>query len=126
MQGEVAAMKRKIFFIFMVIFTGYISSILFISFVCGAPMGCREELNRYLFGAVGLSILLPAGFSFFFINTLSLSRRLEEIEKSLGDKEHRDLSAIHRMLEEFGNTLVKKKKLTSEEKERLLSYIEEL
>lgn len=119
-------MKRKFFFIFMVIFTVYLSGILFISFVCGAPVGCREEINKYLFGAVGLSILLPVGFSFFFISTLSLSKRLEEIEKYSGDKDHRDISNIYRMMEEFANTLVKKKKLTSEEKERLLSYIERL
>lgn len=82
MQGGAAGMKRKVFIVFMIIFTIYIVVILLISLICGAPIGSRSELNRYLFGAVGISILLPVGFTSFFISTLGLCKKLEEIKEA--------------------------------------------
>lgn len=122
-------MKRKAFITFMVIFTIYIAVILLISLICGAPVGSRAELNRYLFGAVGMSMLLPFGFTFFLINTLKLSKKLEEIEKSEEGKmdgNFFDTMDINILIKDFVNALSKKRNLTKEKSEDLISYIEDL
>lgn len=117
-------MKRKMFIAFMIIFTAYISVTLFISLICGAPIGSRAELNRYLFGAVGMAMILPAGFSFFFVSTFDLSKRLDEIERE--ESENIFNMDLNLMIKEFVNTLSIRKKLTREGKERLLTYLENL
>lgn len=118
-------MKRKTFIAFMIIFTAYISVTLFISLICGAPMGSRAELNRYLFGAVGMAMILPAGFSFFFVSTFYLSKRLDEIERAESENIFNTMD-FNLMIKEFVNTLSIRKKLTREGKERLLTYLENL
>ncbi|MDO4339871.1 MAG: hypothetical protein Q4C91_17545 [Eubacteriales bacterium] len=121
-------MKRKVFIVFMIIFTIYIAGILLVSLICGAPMGSRAELNRYLFGAVGMSILLPGGFSFFFISALDLSKKLdgmEDMEKADEDGVVYDISNISMLIQQFVNAFSKKKNLTKEKKEDLISYLED-
>lgn len=121
-------MKRKAFIVFMVIFTVYIAGILLVSLICGAPTGSRAELNRYLFGAVGMSILLPGGFSFFFISALDLSKKLDEMEDMEKDEENRavfDISNISVLIQQFVNAFSKKKNLTQEKRENLISYLED-
>lgn len=120
-------MKRKVFVAFMIIFTIYIAIILLVSLICGAPTGSRSELNRYLFGAVGISILLPVGFSFFLTKTLELSKKMEEKEEA-EEKEDAapfDISNIHVLIQQFVNAFSKKKNLTKEKREDLISYLED-
>lgn len=117
-------MKRKVFIGFMVVFTIYIAVILLVSLICGAPAGGRAELNRYLFGAVGLSIFLPAGFSFFFLCTLDLSKKLEEREVE-EEKAVLDISNLTMLIQQFVSAFSKKRNLTKEKREDLLSYLEE-
>lgn len=123
-------MKRKIFIIFMIIFTVFLSGCMVIGFVCGAPMDNKEELGRYLFGSVGISILLPSGFTFFFVNSLDLSKKLNESEnkKSEESKESVVISdnTVEVQIPAFVNALAKERNLTPEEKERLLSYLEDI
>lgn len=122
-------MKRKAFIVFMIIFTIYIAVILLISLICGAPMGSRAELNRYLFGAVGISILLPVGFTFFFMNTLDLSKKLEERKEAAEHQKNRNIfddMDINVLIRDFVNALSKKKNLPKEKSEDLISYIEDL
>ncbi|MDO4305363.1 MAG: hypothetical protein Q4C77_00900 [Eubacteriales bacterium] len=121
-------MKRKGFIAFMILFTIYIAVMLLISLISGAPMGSRAELNRYLFGAVGMSILLPVGFSFFFICTLDLSKKLEQSESSEESQEEKailDISNMNVLIRQFVNAFSKKKRLTKEKREDLISYLEE-
>lgn len=121
-------MKRKGFIIFMIVFTIYIAVILLVSLICGAPAGSRAELNRYLFGAVGISILLPVGFSFFFICTLDLSKKLEEKEMMNENQEEKvvlDISNLNMLIQQFVNAFSKKKNLSKEKREALISYLED-
>lgn len=122
-------MKRKVFIVFMIIFTIYIAVILLVSLICGAPMGSRAELNRYLFGAVGISILLPVGFTFFFMSTLDLSKRVEEMKEAAEGQKNRNIFEtmdIDVMIRDFVCALSKKKNLPQEKSEDLISYIEDL
>lgn len=118
-------MKHKVFAAFMIVFTIYIAVILLMSLICGAPMGSRAELNRYLFGAVGMSILLPAGFSFFFTRSLYLSKRLEEAEENNEEGNVFNISNMSILIQQFVNALSKKRNLTQEKKEDLISYLED-
>lgn len=122
-------MKRNVFGAFMIIFTIYLSIILLISLICGAPMGNRAELHRYLFGAVGISILLPAGFTFFFMSTLDLSKRVEEMKEAAERQKNGNIFEtmdIDVMIRDFVYALSQKKHLTPETCEELIAYIEEL
>lgn len=122
-------MKRKFFIVFMIIFTIYIAAILLVSLISGAPMGSRAELNRYLFGAVGISILLPVGFTFFFMSTLGLSKKLEEMKEAEEHQKNRNLYEtmdMNVLIRDFVNALSKKKNLPKEKSEDLISYIEDL
>lgn len=120
-------MKRKIFIAVMIIFTAIIAVTLFISLICGAPMN-SAGLLKYVFCAIGISILLPAGFTVFFIITLDLSEQLEEYEKdAVSDEKEKDSEITDNIpIPALVNALAKKKNLTPEEKERLLSYLEDL
>ena len=120
-------MKRKVFVAFMVIFTIYIAIILLVSLICGAPMGSKAELYRYLFGAVGISILLPVGFTFFLTKTLDLSLKIQEKEETEQDRDEAsfDISNVHVLIQQFVNAFSKKKKLTKEKREDLISYLED-
>lgn len=121
-------MKRKVFVVFMIIFTIYIAITLLISLICGAPMGSRSELNRYLFGAVGMSVLLPVGFTFFFMSTLDLSKKVEEMEAAELEKDKMlfENMDIHILIRDFVYALSKKKNLSREKADELISYIEDL
>lgn len=124
---EVTVMKRKGFIVFIVVFTVYIAAILLVSLICGAPMGSRAELNRYLFGAVGMSIVLPGGFSYFLISTLNLSKKLDEKEMEENEESRAvfDISDIHILIQQFVNAFSKKKNLSQEEREDLIAYLED-
>lgn len=122
-------MKRKLFTAVMVVFTILLAIILFVSLICGAPMD-KGELGRYVVGALGISILLPAGFTFFFLVTLRLSERAEEKEVETEKKVQKSGDGYYIPSEAqiltLVNTLAEERHLTSEEKDRLLSYLEEL
>ncbi|MDO5361776.1 MAG: hypothetical protein Q4F03_03905 [Eubacteriales bacterium] len=113
-------MKRKLFTAVMIIFTILLAIILFVSLICGAPVG-RSELGMYVVGALGISILLPAGFTFFFLVTLRLSERTEEAElEELEDTE------TENRIPALVCAIAKERNLSSEEKERIISFIEDL
>lgn len=124
-------MKRKLFTAVMVVFTILLAIILFVSLICGAPMD-RGELGRYVVGALGISILLPAGFTFFFLVTLRLSERAEEknVETETEKKVQKSGDGYYIPSEAqiltLVNTLAEERHLTPEERDRLLSYLEEL
>lgn len=122
-------MKRIIFIIFMIFFTIFIAVILFVSLICGIPENSAEA-GRYLFGAIGMSVLLPSGFTAFFISTLHLSKKLEEIEKAeeVEDEEESNTAdvLVNAPIPELVNALAEKQNLTPEKKERLLSYLEDM
>lgn len=123
-------MKRKLFIAFMIAFTILLSINLFISLICGAPVG-SDELIRYIIGAVGMSVLLPSGFTFFFLATLRLSERLKESEEaSVVKKEQENEDAVNTLTDVqipiLVSAITKKRNLSSEEKERIISFIEEL
>ena len=123
-------MKRIVFIIFMIVFTIFIAINLFISLICGVPEN-SAEVGRYLFGAAGMSVLLPCGFTFFFISTLHLGKKLEELENA-EEAEHetakKDLpdNLADVPIPLLVNALAEKQNLTPEEKERLLSYLEDI
>ena len=113
----------------MIVFTILLAINLFISLICGAPVG-SEEQGRYFIGAVGISILLPAGFTFFFLSTLRLSEKLEEKESETVTEEEEaepiaDIPANVR-IPALVSALAEKENLTPEERERLLSFLKEL
>lgn len=122
-------MKRIIFIVFMILFTIFIAAILLASLICGVPENSAEA-GRYLFGAIGMSVLLPSGFTAFFISTLNLTKRLEEIEKveEVEDEAESNTSdvLVNAPIPELVNALAKKRNLTTEKKERLLSYLEDI
>lgn len=122
-------MKRIIFIVFMILFTIFIAAILLASLICGVPENSAEA-GRYLFGAIGMSVLLPSGFTAFFISTLNLTKRLEEIEKAeeVEDEAESNTSdvLVNAPIPELVNALAKKRNLTTEKKERLLSYLEDI
>lgn len=121
-------MKKKICITVLILFTAYLSGVLLISLICGAPMENRAELNRYLFGAVGMAIVLPAGFSYFLASALHLGRKLDEIEEA-ERKEKRSffgMSEEDMLIQPFVNALSKKENLTQEKRDDLISYIEDL
>lgn len=124
-------MKRKIFVAFMIVFTILLAIHLFISLICGPPAG-SGELIRYIVGAAGISLLLPAGFTFFFLATLHLSKRLEEkesetvVEEEVQENKNNFYIPSNAQILTLVNTLAEEKRLTPEEKERLLSYLEDL
>ncbi|MDO4321753.1 MAG: hypothetical protein Q4C61_04430 [Lachnospiraceae bacterium] len=127
-------MKRKIFIVVMVIVTVMIAVNLFISLICGAPMD-GDGTGRYVFCAIGTSVLLPAGFTLFFIMVLDLSEQLEEYKEN-AEKEHKctEKEADKRSPEipdnvsipALVNALAEKGNLTPAEKERLLAYLEDM
>lgn len=124
-------MKRKLFTAVMIIFTILLAIILFVSLICGAPMD-RGELGRYVVGALGISILLPSGFTFFFLVTLRLSERAEEkeveteTEKKVQESGDGYYIPSEAQILTLVNTLAEERHLTPEERDRLLSYLEEL
>lgn len=120
-------MKRRIFIAVMIIFTVVMAVNLFIALICGAPID-SDGLGRYVFCAIGISILLPTGFTLFFARTLDLTEQLEAYEKSTGENENKKNSEIPDdiSMPALVNALAEKRKLTPEEKERLLSFLEEL
>ena len=125
-------MRRKIFIAFMIVFTVLVSCTLFVSLLCGVPVD-SEDVGRYIFGAAGMSVFLPAGFSFFLVYALDLSRELkrreEAVEEEQDSKKESAASVTSDMdvqIPALVNALAEKRKLTPEEKEKLLSYLEEL
>ena len=123
-------MKRKIFVVFMIIFTVFLAVSLFLSLICGAPAD-GDGLGKYIICAAGVSVLLPASFTFFFLTTLDLSRKLEEKESAAEaelKQEKEDASCIPDdvPIPALVSALTEKRNLTPEEKEKLLSYLEEL
>lgn len=125
-------MKRKLFAAAMMIFTVLLAVILFVSLICGAPIG-RGDIGRYVVGALGISILLPSGFTFFFLVTLRLSEKArvgkEEMEteeaKSEKSKDLEDSNTEDR-IPALVCAIAKERNLSSEEKDRIMSFIEEL
>lgn len=127
---EKADLKRKLLIVFMIVFTILLAINLFISLICGAPVG-SEEQGRYFIGAVGISILLPTGFTFFFLSTLRLSERLQEKESETVTEEEEEAEPIADIpanvrIPALVSALAEKENLTSEERERLLSFLKEL
>ena len=123
-------MKRKIFVVFMIIFTVFLAVNLFVSLICGAPAD-GDGLGKYIICAAGVSVLLPASFTFFFLTTLDLSRKLEEKESAAEaelKQEKEEASCIPDDVPSpaLVSALTEKRNLTPEEKEKLLSYLEEL
>ena len=130
-KGE-CAVKRKLFVAFLITFSVFLSVCLFTSMICGAPSE-NGEFGRYLFGALGMALFLPAGFTFFLFQTLSLKQELEQLESEETEKsgtrtEGMILNDPERKLSipALVNALAEKQNLTQEEKEELLSYLEEL
>lgn len=123
-------MKRKIFVVFMIIFTVFLAVSLFVSLICGAPAD-GDGLGKYIICAAGVSVLLPASFTFFFLTTLDLSRKLEEKESAAEaelkqEKEEASCIPDDVPIPALVSALAEKRNLTPEEKEKLLSYLEEL
>lgn len=123
-------MKRKIFVVFMIIFTVFLAVSLFVSLICGAPAD-GDGLGKYIICAAGVSVLLPASFTFFFLTTLDLSRKLEEKESAAEaelkqEKEEASCIPDDVPIPALVSALTEKRNLTPEEKEKLLSYLEEL
>lgn len=123
-------MKRKIFVVFMIIFTVFLAVSLFVSLICGAPAD-GDGLGKYIICAAGVSVLLPASFTFFFLTTLDLSRKLEEKESAAEaelkqEKEEASCIPDDIPIPALVSALTEKRNLTPEEKEKLLSYLEEL
>lgn len=123
-------MKRKIFVVFMIIFTVFLAVSLFVSLICGAPAD-GDGLGKYIICAAGVSVLLPASFTFFFLTTLDLSRKLEEKESAAEaelkqEKEEASCIPDDIPIPALVSALAEKRNLTPEEKEKLLSYLEEL
>ena len=123
-------MKRKIFVVFMFTFTVFLAVSLFVSLICGAPAD-GDGLGKYIICAAGVSVLLPASFTFFFLTTLDLSRKLEEKESAAEaelKQEKEEASSIPDdvPIPALVSALTEKRNLTPEEKEKLLSYLEEL
>lgn len=120
-------MKRKLFTAVMIIFTILLAIILFVSLICGAPMD-RGELGRYVVGALGISILLPTGFTFFFLVTLRLSERAEEkeVEAEKAELEELEDTETEDRIPALVCAIAKERNLSSEEKERIMSFIEDL
>lgn len=123
-------MKRKVFVVFMIIFTVFLAVSLFVSLICGAPAD-GDGLGRYIICAAGVSVLLPASFTFFFLTTLDLSRKLEEKESAAEaelkqEKEEASCIPDDVPIPALVSALAEKRNLTPEEKEKLLSYLEEL
>lgn len=124
-RKEESGMKRKVFLVVMIIFTVMVAVNMFISLICGAPL-YSDGLAKYVFCAVGLSIVLPSCFTVFLITILNLHKQLDayenEAETKKSDTEILDDAPVSVLV----NALAKKRNLTSEEKERLLSYLEDL
>ena len=123
-------MNRKIFVVFMIIFTVFLAVNLFVSLICGAPAD-GDGLGKYIICAAGVSVLLPASFTFFFLTTLDLSRKLEEKESAAEaelkqEKEEASCIPDDVPIPALVSALTEKRNLTPEEKEKLLSYLEEL
>ncbi|MGN0400264.1 MAG: hypothetical protein ACI4EO_09095 [Blautia sp.] len=125
-------MKRKLLVAFLIFFSVFLSVCLFTSMMCGAPSD-NGELGRYLFGAVGMALFLPAGFSFFLFQTLKLNQELENLESAEAAKtgshtESESMRDYHMdsQLPALVNALAEKRNLTEKEKEDLLAYLEEL
>lgn len=122
-------MKRKLFAAAMMIFTVLLAVILFVSLICGAPIG-RGDIGRYVVGALGISILLPSGFTFFFLVTLRLSEkaRVGEEEMETESEKSKDLedSDTEDRIPALVCAIAKERNLSSEEKDRIMSFIEEL
>ena len=123
-------MNRKIFVVFMFTFTVFLAVSLFVSLICGAPAD-GDGLGKYIICAAGVSVLLPASFTFFFLTTLDLSRKLEEKESAAEaelkqEKEEASCIPDDVPIPALVSALTEKRNLTPEEKEKLLSYLEEL
>ena len=123
-------MKRKIFVVFRIISTVFLAVSLFVSLICGAPAD-GDGLGKYIICAAGVSVLLPASFTFFFLTTLDLSRKLEEKESAAEaelkqEKEEASCIPDDVPIPALVSALTEKRNLTPEEKEKLLSYLEEL
>ena len=125
-------MKWKLFAAAMMIFTVLLAVILFVSLICGAPIG-RGDIGRYVVGALGISILLPSGFTFFFLVTLRLSEKArvgeEEMETEEAESEKsKDLedSDTEDRIPALVCAIAQERNLSSEEKDRIMSFIEEL
>lgn len=124
-------MKRKILVVFMILFTVFIAVNLFVSLICGAPAN-GDGLRKYILCAAGISVLLPASFTFFFLTTFHLSKKLEEKEQATVVEEEKKESED--ILNTFAdvqipalvNAIAKKQNLTAEEEERIISFIEDL
>ena len=123
-------MKRILCIAFMIAFSILLSVNLFISLICGAPAG-GSELRWYIVGAAGMAVLLPSGFTFFFLAALRLSEKLQEsVNASVIEKE-RECEDVANTLEDVRlpvlvNAIAKKQNLTEEEEERIISFIEDL
>ena len=123
-------MKRKLFIAFMIAFSILLSIALFVALICGAPAG-SEELKRYVIGAVGISVFLPAGFTFFFLATLHLIKKLQESEELSSAEEKQESEEDRDTLTDaqipaLVSAIAKKQNLTEEEEERIISFIEDL
>lgn len=117
-------MKRKLFIAFMVVFTILLASILFISLICGAPMD-GNEVGRYIFGAAGISLLLPASFSFFFITTFDLNKKLEDLEKAAQNNNNPEIQNSI-LIGALVNALAEERNLSPEGRKKLKKYLEDL
>ena len=124
-------MKRKIFVVFMIIFTVFLAVNLFVSLICGAPAD-GDGLGKYIICAAGISVLLPAGFTLFFLATLLLNEKLMEkeqatvVEEEKKEREDIENTFADVQIPALVNAIAKKQNLTAEEEERIISFIEDL
>ncbi|MGN0316262.1 MAG: hypothetical protein ACI4EG_15930 [Fusicatenibacter sp.] len=127
-------MWRKILIVFLTVAAVFWSVTLFVSLICGAPSD-KSELTRYLIGAAGMSLVLPGGFLFFLIRTMDLTKELEKYEsmeteetkvKEVQAFDEHDETGDSFHLPVLMSALGEKRNLSQEEREELLSYLEDL
>lgn len=129
-------MRRKVLIVLFVFVSAFWSAILFVSLICGAPSD-KGEMARYLFGAAGMSLILPGGFIFFLIRTLDLTRELEKYEQMQNGKEETKGQRVTAYLQQdeeeedfrlpvLMSALDEKRNLSREESDELISYLEDL
>lgn len=121
-------MKRKLFTTFMVVCVIVLAVMLFIAMICGAPAE-STQVGKYIICAAVVAILLPAGFLFFFMKTVDLSKKLEEQNEesqvSFDIDEALDNNSFDIPVSVLVNALANKRNLTKEEKKELLAYLED-
>lgn len=122
-------MKKKIFVACMIMVGAFLAAFLFAAMISGAPIG-SSQLRGYVICAAVVAVLLPAGFVYFFISTVKLSKKLEEQEADVRESEKSDdvqeESPVDMPVSVFVSAFAEKRSLTKEAKEELKAYLEEL